>query len=107
MFLVLIQLTALATFTVYASLAYIEGQQLASTVLREYGHLAITVNEQYSSAKTLQSLIDGELRVAGRTYTSAFVGDVPSVLPHAQVCQILVRLPTCNAVCHMGLRRPF
>lgn len=80
----LAKLAALTTFAVYATLAYVEGKQLSATLSQEYGNLASMVETQYSHAQALQSLIDGNLRVAGRMYTSAFVGDVPSPLAPAQ-----------------------
>lgn len=89
--LILVKLVALATFTVYTCLAYKEGRELASTLSGKYSDLAAMVNQQYISSQSLQSLIDGDLRVAGRMYSSAFVGDVPAVLPPAKVSQAFVR----------------
>lgn len=85
-----VKLIALMAFAVYASLAYIEGKQLSSTLSQEYAHLAATVEVQYDHSAALQSLIDGDLRVAGRMYSSAFVGDVPSLLQPAQACQLRI-----------------
>eukprot|EP00892_Ulva_mutabilis_P001761 jgi/Ulvmu1/11586/UM079_0030.1 len=82
----LAKLAALTAFAVYASLAYMEGKQFSKTLTQEYGNLASVVEAQSKTSQTLQSLIDGDLRVAGRMYSSAFVGDVPTMLPPAQAC---------------------